>query len=252
MLRRSVFATLWIVALGTAFAVGADQPYEEYLDQTYPVSASARVSLDNVNGDVSVEVWGSDEVRIQAVKRASAPELLAELEIEIHATGDAVAIDTHYPSGRGSGNRTSVEYTLTVPRKARLDSIDLVNGDLRIIGVEGGVQAECVNGVIRASGLAGAVELETVNGALELEVSALGPGDDISLESVNGSIEILLPPGAGVSLHAESLNGSLSNDLGVEVRKGRYIGSSMVGSVGSGAVKVAAETVNGPISIRSR
>lgn len=252
MLRRSTFTALWVLGLGAAFAVAADQPYEETLDQTFAVSAAARVSLDNVNGDATIEVWDRDEVRVLAVKRASTASLLADLRIDIDASGDRVAIDTHYPTTHGFGGSTSVEYTLTVPRRASLHSIELVNGDLRILDVEGGVEAECVNGDIRATGLAGTVELESVNGAVELEASVLGPGDEVSLESVNGSIDILLPAGADTTVHAETVNGRITNDLGLEVRKGRYVGSSMRGVVGSGGAELSLETVNGPISVRAR
>jgi hypothetical protein len=252
MLRRTVLTSLWILVLGAAFAVSADQPYEDLLDQTFAVSPTAQVSLDNVNGDASIEIWDRDEVRVQAVKRASSPDLLAALRIDIDASGDRVDIDTHYPNTHGSGQSMSVEYTLTVPRHANVDSIELVNGNLRILDVEGGVAADCVNGTIRASGLAGRIELESVNGTVELEVGRLDPGGKISVESVNGSLEIFLPAAADVAVHAETVNGSITNDLGLEVRKGRYVGSSMHGVVGSGGAELSLETVNGPISVRAR
>lgn len=252
MLRRTVLTSLWILVLGVAFAVSADEPYEEIIDQAFAVAATARVSLENVNGDVSIEAWDRDEVRVHAVKRASSPELLAELEVEIDATADLVDIDTHYPSRMRSGHGTSVEYTLTVPRTARLDSIDLVNGDLLMTGVEGGVEADSVNGTIRAEGVAGDVDLATVNGAIELDASTLGGGDELTLESVNGGIEVILPASADGSLDAETVNGSIRTDLGIEVRKGRYIGSSMHGTLGSGTGRLSIETVNGPISVHGR
>jgi hypothetical protein len=252
MLRRLTFTTLWILVLGAGFAVSADEPYEESLDQTFAVSATARVSLDNVNGDASIEIWDRDEVRVQAIKRASSPDLLAALRIDIDASGDRVDIDTRYPNTRGPGQGMSVEYTLTVPRRANVGSIELVNGNLRILDVEGGVAADCVNGTIRASGLAGRIELESVNGTVELEVGRLDPGGEISVESVNGSLEIFLPAAANVAVHAETVNGSITNDLGLEVRKGQYVGSSMHGVVGSGGAELSLETVNGPISVRAR
>lgn len=251
-MRRPTLVSLWVLVLAATLPAGADQPYEEIVDQTFAVSTTARVSLDNVNGDVSIEAWNRDEVQVQAVKRASSPELLAELQVEIDATGNQVDIDTHYPSEMRSGQGASVEYTLTVPRTARLDSIDLVNGDLRVTGVEGGVATSCVNGTIRAEGVAGDVELATVNGAIELDASSLGGGNELALESVNGSIEVILPASADASLDAETVNGSIRNDLGLEVRNGRYVGSSMHGTLGSGAGRLSIETVNGPISVHGR
>jgi DUF4097 and DUF4098 domain-containing protein YvlB len=134
----------------------------------------------------------------------------------------------------------------------QLDSIDLVNGDLVMTGVEGGVEADSVNGTIRAEGVAGDVILATVNGAIELDASTLGGGDELALDSVNGSIEVVLPASADASLDAETVNGAIHNDLGIEVRKGQYIGSSMHGTLGSGAGRLSIETVNGPISVHGR
>lgn len=251
-MRRATVVSLWVLVLAATLAAGADLPYEEIVDQTFAVSATARVSLDNVNGDASIETWDRDEVRVQAVKRASSPDLLAALRIDIDASSERVDIDTRYPGTLGSGQGTSVEFTLTVPRHANIDSIELVNGNLRILDVDGGVAADCVNGTIRASGLAGRIELESVNGTVELELGRLDPGGEISVESVNGSLEIFLPAAADIAVHAETVNGSITNDLGLEVRKGRYVGSSMHGVVGSGGADLSLETVNGPISVRAR
>lgn len=252
MHRRTLRAALWIVALQAALAAAADQPYQETVDRSFSVSPTVRVGLDNVNGDVSIDVWDRDEVRVQAVKRASTAELLAELDVRFDASDERVEVDTRYPSGHHRGESSSVEYTLTVPRQARIDDVDLVNGDLRIIGVEGGVAADCVNGRIHAENLAGEIELDTVNGAVEVDASTLADGDDVTLESVNGRIDLTLPASADASVRAETVNGSIDNDLGLEVRKGRYIGSSMKGTLGSGGAEVSLSTVNGPISVSRR
>ncbi len=251
MLKRIVFGVVCTFVISAAGMAVAEQPYEEYFDQTYPVASGVEVSLENVNGDVSVDVWDRNEVRVEAVKKASSADLLAKMEIEIEATQAAIDIETDLPSTRGGGGRMSVEYTLTVPRTAFAE-LELVNGSLLIRGVLGGVEVECVNGSIDARDLAGPIAIESVNGATEVTLDASRPGDEISIESVNGSIDLHLAPGAGVDLFAETVNGSLRNDLGIEVHKGRYIGSSMRGTVGAGGAKVTLETVNGAITVSSQ
>ena len=246
MLKRIVLSAVFVIVLGVALA-SADQPYEETFDQTYPVVSTADVSLDNVNGDVSIEAWDRDEVWVRAVKRASSPELLAKLEIEVTATGDSVDIDTDYQRTNDHGHR-SVEYTLMVPRGARMRGVDLVNGNLAISGVEGGVEAECVNGSMVIRDVAGAVDLESVNGSIECStISRLG--ESISLSAVNGTIDLYLAPGTSADVSAETVNGRLSNDLGFEVRKGKYVGATMNGTVGGGGPKIELETVNGAIAV---
>ena len=84
-MRRRTVMSLWILVLGATLAAGSDLPYEEIVDQTFAVSVAAGVSLENVNGDASIETWDRDEVWVQAVKRASSPDLLAALRIDIDA-----------------------------------------------------------------------------------------------------------------------------------------------------------------------
>ena len=179
--RLTVIVGVVLAAAGWAVAGG---DYEETFDQYYQLAAGGRVALENVNGDVSVEVWERDEVRVYAVKSASSPELLDGLKIKVDAGAGGVDIDTEYPSNRHhnskGGSSMKVEYTLTVPRTARLDDVDLGNGDLSVVGVEGGVAAATVNGNIVVRNCAGDTELGTVNGTIHAaEQVAIVPGGKV-------------------------------------------------------------------------
>ena len=46
-----------------------DEVREEF-HQTYPISATGRVSLENINGDVQIKVWDRAAVQVDAVKKA--------------------------------------------------------------------------------------------------------------------------------------------------------------------------------------
>ena len=109
----------------------ADQRYSEVFDQTFELAPGGTVALDNVNGDVSVEVWERSEVHVYAVKSASSQELLDGLEIRVDADRSAVRIDTHYPSTRDyhseGHSHLKVEYTVTIPRQAVVDEFELVS-----------------------------------------------------------------------------------------------------------------------------
>lgn len=250
MKRLMTMAAVVLLAAGAAVA----GEYTETFDRTYPMDHGGRVALENINGDVTIEVWDEAEVRVYAVKRASSTERLNALRIDVDASERGVFVDTHYPNSRDLGDgdrhgRMEVEFTLTVPRFATIDGVELVNGDLIIDGVEGDVEADTVNGEIVVRGASGEVELETVNGGIELELGP-GPSKEISLSSVNGTIEVFLSGSA--EIRAETVNGTIRNDFGIEVKKGKYVGSSMNGSVGSGGPSIELETVNGGIRITSR
>ncbi len=244
--------TALVLVLGLATAAAAiDEAYAE----SFAFDADGRLSLDNVNGDVKIHAWDTAEVKIEYVKSARTQEGLERMEIEIDATPDRIHIETDYRESRGwfDGNHSgSVEFTIYVPRGARLDEVELVNGALELEGIEGDVAASLVNGDVDARGLGGDVEIETVNGTLEIVMDRLDPDKVVSLETVNGRLELTLPRGADADLDVETVHGKIRNDFGLEEKKGRYVGRSLAGSLGGGGARIELESVNGSISIRSQ
>jgi DUF4097 and DUF4098 domain-containing protein YvlB len=235
-----------------------DQLTEEF-HQSYPLSATGRVSIQNINGDVHIAVWDQNEVKVDAVKRAYQRERLDEAKIVVENTADSVRIKTEYPdrnqtftdnaTGRYN-NPASVEYTLTIPRKAGLDSAELVNGSLEIEGAEGDVKAASVNGQLKARGLVGEVKLSTVNGGVEATMTRLDDSKAVSLNSVNGGIVLIIPSNAGAQIRASTVHGGITNDFGLTVNDGQYVGHDLSGQIGSGGPKIRLNNVNGSIAVR--
>lgn len=262
-MKYSEKAAIIFLALLIAAAWGFTyETFESVFDETFVLSPGGTVSLDNINGDATIEVWDRDEVRVHAVKTASSQDLLEALKVEIAAQPASVRIDTEYPSSKRFRDEASdhdsherrhmkVEYTLTVPRSAVIDEVELVNGNLLVAGVQGGIDASTVNGNIVVRDAAGEASLSTVNGGIEIYVDQLGGSDEVELETVNGSIDLYLASSVSADLRAETVNGALANELGIEVIKGKYVGSSFKGSVGGGGSLVELETVNGSIEVHS-
>src|SRR2546425_60224 len=161
-----------------------DELREEF-HQTYPLSANGRVSIENINGGVRISVWDQNEVKVDAVKRAYRRERLEEAKIEVNTTADSIRIKTEYPE-RDYNNPATVEYSLTIPRRARIESVEVINGSLDIDGAEGDVKASSINGYVKARALTGEVRLSTVNGGLEATFTRLDEAKPVSLNSVNG------------------------------------------------------------------
>src|SRR5438105_14265072 len=105
-------------------------------------------------------------------------------------------------------NPAGVEYTLTVPRIARLNEIKLENGSLDIHGLAGEVHASCINGHLLANDLTGAVKISAVNGPVETKLAKLS-GQRVELSSVNGQLELTLPSDANAEVEASNVMGSL-------------------------------------------
>lgn len=235
------------------------QELTEEFHQTYPLNANGRVSIENINGGVRIAVWDQNEVKVDAVKRAYTKEKLGEAKIDVSATGDSVRIRTEYPDrnqsfsdgeSRRRNNPATVEYSLTIPRKARIDSADLVNGSLDIEGVEGDVKGACVNGQVKARGLTGDVKLSTVNGGVDATITRLDDSKSTSLNSVNGNIVLTIPSDSNAQVKASTIHGAITNDFGLRVNDGDYVGHDLSGQIGNGGSRIRLSNVNGSIAIK--
>src|ERR1017187_2912749 len=246
--------SLLILALG-AHASDHRGALTEEFHQTYALTADGRVELDNINGDVHISSWDRNEVKVDAVKYADTKERLDEAKIEIDARNDSISIRTKYPNHDHNwtwgahNNPASVEYTLTVPRKARLDEIKLINGELDINGVSGEVNASCINGRLEAHNLAGRARLSTINGHLDARFDQLA-GQRVELNSVNGSVDLTIPSDSNAEVEATTVSGGINNDFGLHVNHHRFVGHDLRGELGSGGARIKISNVNGRIEVR--
>jgi DUF4097 and DUF4098 domain-containing protein YvlB len=264
ILRAGLAAATIVLLLTSAdtrmFAQGQGrEELREEFHRTYPLAAGGRVTLENIQGAVRIVAWERNEVRVDAVKRAYTAERLAEAEIRIEANADAIRIKTKYPfdsttwnndEPRRYNNPAAVDYTLTVPRGAQLDQINLVNGALDIEGVRGDVNANSVNGQVKARGLAGRARLSVVNGRLDAVFDHIDETKTVELSSVNGQLNLTIPSDANAELRVNTVHGAINNDFGLPVRRGEYVGRELAGRLGRGGAFVKLNSVNGQVTIR--
>jgi hypothetical protein len=245
---------LLVLAIG-AHASDHRGALTEEFHQTYAITSDGRVELDNINGPVHITGWDRNEVKVDAIKYADTKERLGEAKIEIDSGKDYLSVRTKYPDHNNNwnwgshNNPATVEYTLTVPRTARLDEIKLINGELDITGVSGEVRASCINGRLEAHDLSGRAKLETINGRLDARFAQLS-GQDIELNSVNGSLELTIPSDSNAEVEASTVSGGINNDFGLRVNHHRFVGHDLSGELGKGGSHIRLSDVNGRIEIR--
>ena len=232
-----------------------DQPLvTEEFHHTYPLNANGRVELQNINGAVHISAGGGNEVKVDAIKRAEDEQELKDEEIRVDASADSISIQTKYHQREESWqNRhhrgAEVEYTITVPRNARLDEIKLINGELDIIGVSGEVRASCINGRLVARGLERAVKLQTINGPLEADFNQ-AQATSIELSSVNGPVRLTLPSDTKAHIEATTVHGPIENDFGLHTNNHRWVGHDLNGELGTGGPHIRISNVNGPVNVQ--
>jgi len=255
----AILGTLLALLMNSALAHAWDSDDDdsapvvtEEFHHTYPLVANGRISLSNINGAVHITAWDQNQVKVDAVKRAHDEKRLKEAEIRVDAGQDAISIETQYPDhenwdGDRRHNPASVEYTLTVPRNARLDEIKLINGALDVTGTSGEVRASCINGKLVAKGLTGRADLTTVNGKLDATFDKAA--DPLELSSVNGSLDLTLPSDAKASIEATTVHGGIENDFGLHANDHRIVGHDLEGELGGGGTHITLRNVNGHIEI---
>ena len=215
--------------------------------QTYPLAATGRINLKNVSGAVRISAWDRNEVKLDAVKTAQSKESLDEAEIKVEATANTIQIRTSYPNDccfyseeccekrfyRSRESRlAAVEYTLMVPRNARLESIEVIKGSVKI------------------DGLSGSVNASTVLGELDAKLNGIADSNSITLSSLTGGIILSIPSDSHAVVIARSLSSEITNDFGLTVNRGQYIGRNLVGRLGRGGARVTLDNITGNIAIR--
>ena len=79
----------------SSFADDVQKPeVTEEFHQTYPLSPAGRVSVSNINGDVHINVWDQNSVKVDAVKRARSQQSLSEVTIDVTNTADSCLLYT--------------------------------------------------------------------------------------------------------------------------------------------------------------
>ena len=217
--------------------------------------AGQTLTVRDINGTVRVRT--GDRLTIRANKHAERSDP-NEVAIHVENRSDGIVVCVRYPpdanrgcseenwsSSRGSHNDTAVDFDITVPHGITLDARS-VNGAVDAIN-DGPTEVASVNGNVRAEGR-DVRRAASVNGSVEVHVLDRSRGT-LSAKTVNGSIDVTVPPGSGVAFEARTVTGGISAD-GISVERPRYgPGASAHGTVGDGAYRIDAKTVNGSIAL---
>lgn len=156
---------------------------QQRTDTTFTVQAGARLELNDVAGDVRVQTWDKQQIRITAEHGSR-----DFLDISV----SAVAISVRARSRRGQ--HAMVDYQIWVPATTPLD-VSGPQADITVTGLKADISAETVEGAITVRGGAGYVSLKSNEGAITLEgarghIQVNNVDGDITLRDVAGQITV--------------------------------------------------------------
>jgi len=194
-------------------------PADEVTEQTYKVDPNATLRIANGRGSVTIHGTDASEVRLRAVKHAPSAAQLKDTTVNVTAEPGDILIKTSFlrqkkqPFFAGS---SSVDYTLVVPRTARIARVDVDGGTVSIDGIQSSdVRANVVNGHVEIRNCCGDLKVTVANGALDLFFGRCeGPYFSADAQVLNGNAQLSFARGAALRVRGETLNGKIANDVG--------------------------------------
>ncbi len=201
--------TLLVIVLLGAPAAAASNKYEEKFSRTEPLAADGKLYLSNISGDIHIQTWTRNEVKIDAVKRSTAgsaekaKENAERVKIEVHREDGRLKIETEYPEDRTMPKRfnVSVDYTLTVPSRAGV-TVNTVSGNIVAGDMAGLAKLTTVSGNIGAKRIQNGGVFTVVSGNIDLKETA----GDVAVTDVSGSISL---SGLSGSVKGETVSGNV-------------------------------------------
>jgi DUF4097 and DUF4098 domain-containing protein YvlB len=224
--------------------------------RSYTLAESGSLEISNTNGRIEVEAVDGNRVEVVAQRIAhagsddDAREALSRIDIVEDVSPTRIRLESSR-SGVGVNWMVSVriDYTVRVPRAAAV-TLKSTNGQLRITGLSGPLEARTTNGEVHGRDLRGGASVETTNGDVSIDVAAIG-GRGIHCETTNGSVDISVPRDAKADVSASVTNGDIEV-IGLDLSTTEKTRRRLHGTIGGGGAPIRIETTNGGVQVRGR
>lgn len=231
-------------------------------EETYAVTAGARLDVQNQNGSITIVLGDGDSVVVHAVKHTNyGKSEFDKVQIEV-TKGDPFTVVTNVVREPA---RVSVDYEIRVPRSMLVRTAKTTNGSIKVTGVRGTMDLHTSNGSVTAENIDGAVSTATTNGSItlrkvaaitgatttngnvECEVAALD-GTTVDVHTTNGSLNLWVAPDLPATLEASTTNGNLDTD-GITLDNATASKHSIRGDLGMPKGTLSARTTNGNLTV---
>jgi DUF4097 and DUF4098 domain-containing protein YvlB len=215
---------------------------EKALNESWNVANDARITIENVRGNVLVTGWDKPQVELHGNLGAGSKLLvsgdLGHLALKVdsadegwfgkHGPKDDSELMLHVPRGSAlevqvvsadasvtdmagkSIEVHGVSGTLGVRSAAPEVDVESVSGDVSFaapkVNPDGRAHLQTVSGNIDAKNLGGRVKLETVSGDIGLDDATVR---ELETGTVSGDVRLHVTPAAHARLHLESMSGDV-------------------------------------------
>jgi DUF4097 and DUF4098 domain-containing protein YvlB len=229
----------------------------EILKKSYPIESTARLTIRNLTGSISIRGTDTEQVTLHATKKAASAEQLKNINIAVDAEPGSISIATSIlPQKKGSflGSSNTVDYVLVVPRTLKIARLELDDGKVLVEGMEGeDVRTNVVDGQLTIRDCCANIHLAIANGDLDLSYEHCAPRPFIAEAQItHGNARVSIPRGASFHARAQTAKGTIENDFAdmvevnsrsvqkIDVAVGNSVRSELAVRVTTGDIKIAA------------
>ncbi|HTK28514.1 MAG TPA: hypothetical protein VL309_03130 [Vicinamibacterales bacterium] len=217
--------------------------------RTIPLQADTAISLDATIASLSITGSDRQDAAVEIVRHAPSSADLGRYPVTIDAGAAGVHIAA-IQDGEGRDPALKSDITLLVPAAARLTSIRVFEGRVKLANLRGACDVDLQRGPIDATRLGGRVRLEAGIGSIDVRDAQLTPGGMMRLRVFNGPLTVRFAqrPANG-RLLALTFNGRLTSDIPLTLKDkfGPRFGET---TLGTGDPVMSLDVVKGDISIK--
>ena len=211
------------------------------LVKTFALPDTGKVSLKNINGNITVSGWDQPQAQVVVIKSGG-----SDRGPQVFFSNNGPNLSVRTAENRGNQN---VRFEVKLPRQLSRVELSSTNGVIKVSDVSAEILVDGTNGSIELANITGVSKVRTTNGSIK---AGLLEASDRSMEfeSVNGGIEVTVPPEFEADLEAATVHGSINidNSFGVQVDKG-IVGQKAKGEINQGGERLKLSTVNGNIKL---
>ena len=224
----------------------SDYSERDEINQTYQLSAGARVEVRGINGTVDIETSSGNTAEVHIVRSARSREDLSYGRIIVEHTANSLIIRRENEKESGSRN-VRQRATIKLPRQVDLN-VSGVNGRTTIGEVDGPVRVSGINGKVDVAQAVGYSDISGINGQVKINISQLGERG-IRVSGVNGGVELRFNEDLNADLEVIGINGSVNTDVANVTVMGKFSRQNFRAKIGSGGTPIVVTGINGSLKL---
>jgi|GEM_PF-419123 len=237
--------------------------------KSYTIPAGGRVNITNVSGDVIVNGYDGDAIKVTGTKEGRDRD-----QVEVDDRSDASQIDIRVRYPHNCNCDASIKFEVQVPRSIKYDfdkfssasgNIEVnsvtgriigssASGDVNMKNVNGEIHAKSASGEVTVKEAVGTVTADSASGNVEVEINQLVGTESMKFSSASGDVSVKLPSNLDAFVDMSTVSGDVKTDFPLEVNErdhgaGRWA-RGQVGS-GSGSRTLRISSASGNVSLKT-